>query len=291
MDLADLNIFLTVLRTGGVTRAATQLHRVQSNITTRVQQLEENLGVALFIREGRRMIPSPAAQVLAGYAERLLNLADEARAAVSDRAPRGRLRLGSMESTAAVRLPPRLADFHGRHPGVRLELRTGPTGQLIAEVLDGTLDCALVSGPVADPRLSALPVFEEELVLVAAANHPPIADARDVRTRTLLAFEPSCAYRQRLEQWLAVSAPVAVVPEQVVELSSYHAMLGCAAAGMGIALAPRSLLASLPSGSSVSTHPLPPPLGQSTTVLIRRAGIPHPAAEAMAEALLAPAGA
>lgn len=288
MDLDDLNIFLTVVREGGVTRAAAQLHRVQSNVTTRIQQLEERLGVDLFVREGRRMSPSPAGQVLVDYAERLLNLADEARAAVSDRTPRGRLRLGSMESTAATRLPPRLADFHGRHPGVQLELRTGPTGRLIAEVLDGTLDCALVSGPVDDLRLNAVPVFEEELVIVAAACHPPIVDARDVRTRTLLTFEASCAYRQRLEQWLAASGPAPVVPERVVELSSYHAMLGCVASGMGIALAPRSLLASLPSGNSVSAHPLPPHLGRTTTVLIRRNGIPHPAVDAMAEALLAP---
>src|SRR5262245_10883722 len=105
MDLGDLRIFVAVAREGGITRAAERLHRVQSNITTRVRQLEQELGVALFIRSGKRLHLAPAGQVLLGYAERLIDLAREAREAVQDAMPRGPFRLGAMESTAAVRLP------------------------------------------------------------------------------------------------------------------------------------------------------------------------------------------
>src|SRR5216684_5466839 len=118
MDLSDLRIFSTVVRQGGVTRAAERLHRVQSNVTTRIRQLEEDLGVALFIREGKRLHLAPAGQVLLDYADRLLALADEARMAVQDPRPRGVFRLGAMDSTAAVRLPGPLAEYHRRHPGV-----------------------------------------------------------------------------------------------------------------------------------------------------------------------------
>ncbi len=79
MDLSDLQIFRSVVKEGGVTRAAGKLNRVQSNITTRVRQLEEDLGVALFIREGKRMQPSPAGKLLLDYADRLLDLTQEAR--------------------------------------------------------------------------------------------------------------------------------------------------------------------------------------------------------------------
>src|SRR5262245_31714944 len=127
MDLSDLHIFRTVVQEGGITRAAQKLNRVQSNVTTRVRQLEQELGVELFVREGKRLHLSPAGTLLVGYADRLMALAQEARDAVHDAKPRGLLRLGSMESTAAIRLPAPLNDYHGRYPEVTLELHTGST--------------------------------------------------------------------------------------------------------------------------------------------------------------------
>ena len=105
MDLADLHIFRSVVHAGGVTRAAEKLNRVQSNVTTRVRQLETDLGVELFIRDGKRLHLSSAGKLLLDYADRLIDLAQEAREAVHDATPRGLLRLGTGESTAAMRLP------------------------------------------------------------------------------------------------------------------------------------------------------------------------------------------
>ena len=112
MDLAALTIFRAVVRENGVTRAAAKLNRVQSNVTTRIKQLEEQLGTELFVRDGRRLVLTPAGETLLPYAERLLALADEARHAVKDAHPSGRLRLGTMESVAATRLPGLLAQYH-----------------------------------------------------------------------------------------------------------------------------------------------------------------------------------
>src|ERR1700731_2447367 len=125
MDLSDLRVFSAVVREGGVTRAAERLHRVQSNVTTRIRQLEDDLATPLFVRAGKRLHLTPGGQILLGYADRLLALADEARHAVQDPRPRGVLRLAAMESTAAVRLPGPLNEFHRRHPDVVLELRIG----------------------------------------------------------------------------------------------------------------------------------------------------------------------
>jgi len=283
MDLDELHIFRTVVREGGVTKAATKLHRVQSNVTTRIRGLEEDLGVELFVREGKRMLLSPAGRLLLDYADRLLNLADEARAAITEGKPMGRLRLGSMESTAAARLPQRLAEFHQRFPQVTLELRTGPTGALLADVTEGRLDCVLVNGPVQNEKLQTIPVFEEELVLVAPAGHPAIHSPLDVRTRTLLTFEAGCSYRQRLESWLASAS---VVPERVVELSSYHAMIGCAVSGMGIALVPESLLDKLAVAGTISVHRLAPRFSKAETVLVSREGSTSPSVLALTEILL-----
>ncbi|HWR03276.1 MAG TPA: LysR family transcriptional regulator [Humidesulfovibrio sp.] len=285
MNLDDLAMFQAVIRQGGVTSAAKSLHRVQSSVTTRIRQLEESLGVALFLREGRRLKLSPAGRVLEGYAARLLDLAAEARNALTLGLPRGPLRLGSMESTAATRLPPVLAAFHQRCHEVRLELHTGPTARLVRLTREGALDCALVAGPVLEPDLEAVPVFSEELVLVASAGHPPIRRGADLQTRTALVFEAGCSYRQRLEGWLASQG---LVPERFVELASYHAMLGCAACGMGVALVPRSLVDRLPAGDSLSAHPLPHPFGRSETVLVRRRNVTAPAVDALLALLLEP---
>ena len=91
MDITALKIFLAVAETGGVTRAAEKLHYVQSNVTARLKQLEEDLGTPLFYRNGRKLQITPAGQILSGYAERILRLTEEARQAVQDSPePRGR---------------------------------------------------------------------------------------------------------------------------------------------------------------------------------------------------------
>ena len=104
-DLDALEIFRAVVREGGIIRAAEHLHRVQSNVTTRIKQLEQRLGVALFRRQGRTLALTAAGEALLVHAERLLRLADEAERELRAEPARGPLRLGSMESTAGSRLP------------------------------------------------------------------------------------------------------------------------------------------------------------------------------------------
>jgi DNA-binding transcriptional LysR family regulator len=285
MELADLHIFRSVVQAGGITRAAEKLHRVQSNVTTRVQQLEQELGVQLFARDGKRLHLSPAGKVLLDYADRLLDLAGEAREAVHDAKPRGLFRLGSMESTASTRLPGPLSEYIRRYPEVKLELHTGNTPYLATKVLVGELDAAVLAEPVADAPFDKTPVFEEEIVIVAAAGHPPITSPRDANPAMVLAFEPGCAYRQRLEDWFARKNDM---PERIIEMSSYHAILSCAVAGMGIALLPRIVLKTFPEIQHLSIHELPANLNRVQTVLIRRKGMKSPKIGALLEILASP---
>jgi DNA-binding transcriptional LysR family regulator len=266
MDLSDLLIFSAVVREGGVTRAAERLHRVQSNVTTRIRQLEQDLSVPLFIREGKRLHLAPAGRVLLGYADRLLALADEARGAVQDAKPRGTFRLGAMESTAAVRLPGLLSEYHRRHPGVVLELRTGNPQVLGAAILAGDLDAALVAEPIADAPFEKAFAFDEELVIVAAANHPPIGRKGGLPA-TIIVFEHGCPHRKRLEDWYANRQEM---PGRTIELASYHAMLGCVVAGMGISLIPKSVLTTFPERKRLSVHRLARTENRAQTVLIWR---------------------
>jgi DNA-binding transcriptional LysR family regulator len=282
MELSDLTVFRAVARAGGVTRAALQLHRVQSNVTTRIKNLEERLGVALFVREGRGMRLSAHGAVLLGYADRLLALADEAREALRDSKPRGLLRLGAMESTAAVRLPAVFVRLQREHPELSIELRTGDPQQLANQVLAGELDAAFVAEPVSDGRLGRRTAFVEELVLVAQAGHPAIRSPKDTLKRSLLAFHPGCPHRQRLEQWFARAK---VLPERTVELASYQAILGCAAAGMGVALMPSSVLDGYAQRASLSVHRLTGQQQSVKTLLVWRKDAPQAKINALADAL------
>ncbi|MCB1917801.1 MAG: LysR family transcriptional regulator [Rhodocyclaceae bacterium] len=281
MDLTQLKIFQTVVHEGGITKAAHRLHRVQSNVTTRIRQFENELGVALFERDGKRLHLTAAGQTMLDYAERLLALAEEARDAVRDPRPRGTFLLGSMESTAAVRLPEPLTEYHRRHPDVDLQLRTGNPQQLARAVLNGEIEAALVAEPVADEPFDKLKVFAEELVLVAAANHPPVD--RQHPPATMIAFENGCPHRRRLEQWYADGGQM---PSHTIELSSYHAMLGCVIVGMGVALLPRSVLTTFPEHHRLRVNPLPAGLDVADTVLIWRRGARSPNVAALAEILV-----
>lgn len=118
MNHSTLEIFIQVAETQSVTQAAKRLGRAQSNITTRIQQLEEELAVELFVRGNKKMVLSPAGVQFLSYARRILSLAEEAKQALHPTTPGGSLRLGAMEATAASRLPPLLTRFQQQCPQV-----------------------------------------------------------------------------------------------------------------------------------------------------------------------------
>jgi DNA-binding transcriptional LysR family regulator len=188
------------------------------------------------------------------YAEKMLALAEEARNAVHDGRPRGPLVLGAMESTAAVRLPAPLSRFVRDYPDVKLTLKTGNPQKLTIDLLAGKLDVALVTGPVPDGQFEKTTVFSEELVIVAAAGHPPLRGKNSPLPSTILAFEVGCPHRARLERWYAQKN---CIPLHTIEISSYHAMLGCVVVGMGISLVPLCVLATFPERKRLSVHSLP----------------------------------
>jgi DNA-binding transcriptional LysR family regulator len=282
MDLIALTIFKAVAEQGSVTRAAAALNRVQSNVTTRVKQLEEHLGTQLFHRHGRRLVLSAEGKLLLGYAERLLRLSAEAQSALQGRAPQGVLKIGALESTAATRLPPVLARYHRAHPDVRLELVTGTTGALIGKVLREELEAAFVAEPFAAKGLDTQHVFTEELVLVTPRGYAPVATPKDLGRETILAFATGCSYRRRLEAWLGRSS---VVAERVMEYGSYHAIVACAAAGGGIAVIPRSVLRATGMEAQLAVHALPAKVANARTLLVWRRGARSSAFVALQESL------
>jgi DNA-binding transcriptional LysR family regulator len=282
MDLADLQIFKTVVEEGGIVKASRKLHRVQSSITTRIRQLEASLGAELFYRSKQRLHLSPSGELLLGYAERLLRLSDEARHALGGAAPRGVFRLGALESTTASRLPAVLAQYHAAFRDVRVELTTGTNDALTTAVAERRLDAAFVAEMPKVAGLAHQPLFTERLVIVSPLSHRPIRGPADVAGDSLIAFPSGCAYRRALQRWLgATHAP----GTRVLELGSYHAIVACVASGTGIALVPASVLATVQGAADVKQHRLPRDIAHVVTPLVWREGEQSPALRALREML------
>lgn len=265
IDLDSLEIFRAVVQEGGVIRAAAKLNRVQSNVTTRIKQLEERLGKRLFRKQGRSLTLSPEGELLLSYAQRLFRIADEAEHELRSGKPMGAFRIGSLESTAGSRLAPVLSKFHRLYPGVVVELVTGTTGALVQRVSQFEIEAAFVSEPFTAPGLNAMKVFEEELVLITSRDAPQVTRASQLAGLTLIAFTNGCSYRKRVEEWLGAAA---MMPARTLEFASYQAMIACVAAGTGYALVPRSLLAALRAGHEVRAHELPARIRRNRTHLV-----------------------
>ena len=277
MELSDLRVFKQVVESGGITRAAEKLNRVPSNVTARIQKLEDELGKPLFLREKNRLRISVAGEQLLDYAHKILDLAQQAVTDLQESTPMGSLTLGAMEAVCATRLVEPLMRFHQDYPKVAMEIKTAPTGDLIDSVLAGELDLAFVADPPPDKRLSITPVYKETLVLVSDVNHKAIKKPADLSSEpTVLGFNHRCAYRTRLTNWLKQDNTVA----KVVEINSYHTLLSCAAAGMGVGIIPEILLEHYPFRDNIRVHPLPMKWRKTETAIIWRHDSVTPSVEA-----------
>src|SRR5215472_2646256 len=268
MDASDLKIFEAAARLGGMNRAAAELNTVQSNVTVRIQALEADLGRPLFERHSRGVSLTAAGRRLLPYADKVARLlADARRAARDDGMPRGALTIGSLETTAAVRLTPLLTRYATEHPGVDLVLRTGTTRELVSDVLEQRVDGAFVCGPVAHPDLDEQVMFQEELVVLAAPGVPSLDAVLSPGEVRLVVLRAGCLYRQMLET-LLVRRGIAV--QRQMEFGTLEAILGCVSAGLGITMLPRALIDSVSNAARFSIHTLPRVEAIAQTVFIRR---------------------
>src|ERR1051325_606456 len=268
MDASDLRVFEAVARLGGMNRAAGELHTVQSNVTARIRQLEDELGTALFQRHRNGVALTPAGRRLLPYARRIASLmADAKRAVADDGHPAGPLVVGSLETTAGLRLPRVLADFAERYPEVDLELTTGTTCELVEGVLAHRLEGAFVCGPVYHPELDEQRVFREELVIVTARSVHRLGDLFVRPEVKFTVFRAGCSYRQRLENLLAARGTVAV---RVLQFATLEGILGCVGADVGLTLLPEGVVAAARDQGRIAVHEIAPSDAWVDTVFIRR---------------------
>ncbi|MGO4634314.1 LysR family transcriptional regulator [Streptomyces sp. 2RAF24] len=270
MELRLLVTFEKVATVLSFTRAAAELAYAQSSVTAQVRALESSLGTELFERLGSRIRLTEAGTRLLPYARQIIELAEEARAAVTATdEPAGTIAVGTMESLTSYRLPPLLELFHHRYPKVRLTLRPTLGDATRRALREGTYDLGLLMEPeTRHEGLESEVLGEERLVLVAAPGHP-LADrtdltASDLAAQPLVGPEPGCAYRDLFESHLAPHSP------SFLEFGTIEASKRGVAAGLGIALLPRITVAEELASGALTALDWEPPFTLFTQIAWRR---------------------
>ena len=261
MNNHDLNVFATAARIGNITKAAKLLAMVQSNVTTRIRLLEDELGVPLFHRHHLGITLTPKGQELLPYAEEMIALAQRAREAVShQKQVEGSLRIGSLQTTASVRLPGILKEYIAKYQRVDIAIETGTAAEMTDRVLDHRVDGAFVAGPILHPELDAWPAFVEEMVLVTPVEYRSVEEYLEHGpVPKILVFKIGCYYRKALEKYLS-KAGVDLLNE--MEFGTLDGILGCVSAGLGITMLPKSVVERSALRRKVTAHALPNEVSQ-----------------------------
>jgi len=251
VEIKALKTFLAVIEEGTISHAAVRLNCVQSNVTSRIKMLEDELDVQLFVRSRRGMALTAAGELLVSHAQIVVESEFKARAAVANFSTTVKtLRIGSMESTLAIRLPHFIAAFRAAHPAIKLGVVAAPTDDLVHQMLDNKIDIAFIGGEFRHPNLEGRTAFSEEMVLVTEKS---IADAEQAGAAPVIVFKPGCSYRAYSETWMKRSG---LAPNEIIELGTLDGILGCVASGVGVTLLPRSVVDCSHHRSLLNVHTL-----------------------------------
>src|SRR5713101_2470555 len=240
MDLGQLEVFLTVTREGKFSRAAEKLHRTQSAVSQSIHKLEEDVGELLFDRSSRDGGLTDAGRVLQEYAERLLNLRNDASGALAElrELQRGKLAIAANEFTALYLLPV-LAEFRRLHPMIRIMVQRSLGSHIPGDVLRHTSELGVLTYDPEEPRLHSIVVYLDELIFVVPPTHPLAAEAqvsiRQLGAESFVAHIVSSPYRDKvIEAFRQHKTPL----HMDVELPTLQAIKRFVSMGNGVALVP-----------------------------------------------------
>lgn len=238
VQLKSLEIFVAVIECQSFSLAAEKLCTVQSNITSHIKKLENELGCELLFRHAPIRVTS-AGEQLKHYAVQILKLHHEARhclqqGKVDSNLP---LRIGSMQTTAAVRLPELFQQLLHHEPQLPFHLHTDASRALMDQVYTGELDCAFIAHHKPLDGFFNLQIWSEQLVLVSALSIENPLDTHFLLQQKFIGFKQGCSYRRAIEIFLQkYQMPAA----HIVEMGSLDAIISCTSMGMGLAILPLS---------------------------------------------------
>jgi LysR family transcriptional regulator, regulator for metE and metH len=241
LEVRHLRLVAAVADCGSLTRAGDRLHLTQSALSHQLRDIESRLGAALFLRIGKRLVLTPAGERLLASARDVLERLHQAEHDIRQmgRDSAGVLRLTTECYTCYHWLPPLLAKYRRKFPRVDVRIDVDATHGPVETLLAGKVDVALMSTPVRDRRLAATPIFEDELLIIAAPTHPfakkTHVKVADMKGQTLLLYPPKEESRVLNE----VLLPAGAVPARIDEVQLTEAIIELVKAGLGVSIIAR----------------------------------------------------
>lgn len=267
MDIQSLVFFKAVAKAGSFSAAAHELQYAQSNISTKIQQLETGLQTTLFYRHNKGVTLTHKGEIFLQYTNDILALIHNAEQAMQDSGTAtGSLTIGALETVTQMYLPNLLTAYHQNNPDVKLSIKTGNSAELTTAVLDRSLDAAFVSGHIAHPDLQAK-TFQKETLRIAAAASVKANTWQEIPNPTLLVFPYGCYYRHLLETLIKSKGDFA---GQMIEFDSIGAIISGVCAGLGISLLPASILAYYENNKMLTSFPVEDSYASVDTFFIYR---------------------
>ncbi|KOS59912.1 LysR family transcriptional regulator [Lysinibacillus agricola] len=245
MDMKQLQTFLTASETLSFTQTAQLLDYAQSSITAQIKSLEDELGVVLFERLGKRITLTEEGKRLQQYAQKMLDLNVDMKKAVLSEQAQVVLKIGAQESQCVYRLPSILQQFQKAHPQVKIIFKPVHTTEIAKDLLQsGNLDIAFITDAYKEtPMLHRERLIQEQLVFVSAPTDSnaerDVFSLQQLSNETMLLTESGCSYRNQLEAQLQQEG---TLPIQMIEFASIEAIKQCVMAGLGISFLPKMVV-------------------------------------------------
>lgn len=246
MEIRQLKYFLAVVQRGSVGAAAEANYVTQPAVTLQIQKLEEELGQKLFERRGRRVAPTQAGQLLARHAELVIRRLDQLADAMAGLkgSESGYLRMGNIDAASVYVLPGLYRSFHRKYPGVKIEIIVGDTSRLLAALRRGEVDLATTTLPIDAGEFDSLPIYRDEMVLVAHPKHVLARRKRvtlhDVVEAGLITYPPRAVTRRLIDR-VFIENDLSL--NATMEIGSPEAIKRLTQAGLGASILPRPVVA------------------------------------------------
>ena len=241
MDLGQIEAFVQVAQYRSFSKAAEALFLTQPSVTARIQSLERDLGESLFERNGRGVRLTEMGGAFLPYARRALKALQDGRDAIEGmrNLEVGTLKLGCALTVSTYVLPGMLKQYCSLYPGVEVSVHTGRSEQVLQMVLNDEVHCAL-ERTVHHPEITTVPLYEDDLVLVAAPSHrfarSGTATIEDIGRESLILFDKGSSYTALIQQLFRQNG---IVPRTLMELDTIEATKKMVEEGLGIAMLPK----------------------------------------------------
>ncbi|MBD1426667.1 LysR family transcriptional regulator [Sphingobacterium arenae] len=268
MNTNDLKLFEAVALHGNFTKAAEAMYTVQSNVTARIKNLEEEFGATLFLRTSRKVELTSAGKKVLLCCKQINNLIENTKFAVGkDDKIKGQLKVGFLETTMALKGPDLINELAEKFPLIDIDFTSAMRDKLIEDVLNFKLDAAFIPMPIFAEELEKVVINEERIVIVAPERFNNVDELLKQPRPRAIVFDQGCFFRTRLEAWL-VNKNITNYNKTV--MNSMEGVINFIESGIGFSLLPSEIISAFYKDRKIKTFPLPAEIGKIKNVLVYR---------------------